>query len=426
MGNETTWQATTVRDALLRAYRASVASLSGEALVARALRGRADSLAPRPGGQRRIVGVGKAAVAMARGALSVLGEVPALIAAPEAEDVAPWVEVFVGGHPVPNDDSERAGRALLEATSVVDAADTVIFLISGGGSAIAAVPAPGLTVTDKAKATRALLRSGAPIDEVNTVRKHLSAFKGGHLGAHCRADEALSLVLSDVTSGSLDMVASGPTLPDPTTYEDCLEIVKRRDPGLPASVVSHLARGAAGAIPETPKPGDGRLERIEHEALAGPATLARAAANALSGEGLRGIPMDGPITGDVVDAAHQIADEVRAVVTPCVLAFSGEPTVRPPPGSERGGRMQHLALWLARELGGRRVVILAAGSDGRDGDSDYAGAVVDGSTYATNAESIDRALARFDSTACCARLGISIPSWRTDTNVGDLVLVAVG
>jgi glycerate 2-kinase len=130
--------------------------------------------------------------------------------------------------------------------------------------------------------------------------------------------------------------------------------------------------------------------------------------------------------GDVAEVAARIAREAHSVVTKCVLAFFGEPTVRPPPGSGRGGRMQHLSLLLAKELAGEQVSVLAAGSDGHDGETDNAGAIVDGGLYRSNAEAIDRAIARFDSATCCDRLGVSIPAWSTGTNLADLVLVAVG
>jgi glycerate 2-kinase len=232
-------------------------------------------------------------------------------------------------------------------------------------------------------------------------------------------------VICDVTSGAIDAVASGPTVPDPTTYADCLAAIQRRDPGLPDSVVARLARGAAGKEPETPKPGDERLAGIDHELLAAPSSLARAAVTSLQAEGLRGIPVSGFMEGDVAAVAKRISTEALAVVTPCVLVFAGEPTVRPPPGAGRGGRMQHLALLLAKELMGRKVTMLCAGSDGRDGDTDHAGACVDGATYQANIGAVDQGLIRFDSAASCTQIGAAVPAWPTGTNLTDLVLVAV-
>lgn len=423
-GNETTLDAAATKEALIAAYRTAVGELDGERRVALALRGLSGALATGPGGRRVVLGLGKAATAMARGAVAALGPLEGVVAGSDGESPPPGIALLPGAHPIPDERSETAGRALVGEVERLRPADAVLFLVSGGGSALAAVPASGLTLGEKAKATRALLRCGAPIEEVNAIRKHLSALKGGWLGARVKARKALSLVLSDVGSGALHAVASGPTLPDPTTWADCLEIVKRRDPGLPDAVVARLALGAAGRLVETPKPGEPHLASIEHYAVGEPRALLAAAEVELRRRGFAARSAAEPLAGDVEKIANRIAAWGRAAAPGAAIAHVGEPTVRTPPSAGTGGRMQHLALLLARALTGERVVVLAAGSDGRDGETDHAGAVVDGGTYGRSRETIDRALERFDSAAACAELGLALPRWQTGTNATDLVVVA--
>ncbi|MGC4117149.1 MAG: DUF4147 domain-containing protein [Myxococcales bacterium] len=260
---------------LFHLYRSTVAELSGEKLTAAALSRAAVS------GPVRIVAVGKAAVGMSRGAAGIVPVSAGVVAAPADAPIPERLRLVRGSHPVPDASSEAAGRALLDEACSVRPDETVLFLISGGGSAIAAVPMPGLRLQDKIATTRALLAGGTAIEETNAVRKHLSALKGGQLAAATSAKRRVALVLCDVTSGDLASVASGPTVGDPTTFADCLAIGARVS--LPERVRAQLEAGARGELPETPKPGDARLVGVEHVLLASPVDLARTAAR-LAGE----------------------------------------------------------------------------------------------------------------------------------------------
>lgn len=392
---------------LLDLHRATLARLSGERLTRETLAG----LQVRS--PVSVLGLGKAARGMARGAAQTVGTIAGLVATHAQGPAVPGVRVALGGHPLPDAASEAAGRLLLREAERASVAETVLFLVGGGGSAIAAVPAAGLTLEDKIGATRALLRGGTPIEQTNAVRRHLSALKGGRLGAATRARRRIALVLCDVPSGELASVASGPTAADPTTFADCLEIARRVS--LPERVVAHLEAGARGERPETIKPGDPRVSGIEHVLLAAPGDLATTAA------GLAGEPCEtGSVTGRVEEVAERIVARVRA--GPGLLALSGEPTLIVPAGAGRGGRMQHLALLLARDLAGVAFEAVCAGSDGRDGATEHAGARVDGAT-ASQGVDLAGAIARFDSATACAALGAAIPAFDSGTNLCDLVLV---
>ena len=398
-------------------YRSTLSQLSGERLAAQAL-SRAGLSGP-----VRVLALGKAAAGMARGAARHLPLAGGVVASACEAPIPGELRAVRGSHPVPSEDSEAAGRALLGEARAAKPEETVLFLISGGGSAIAAVPAPGLSLADKIATTRALLAGGTAIEQTNAVRKHLSALKGGQLAAATRARRRMALVLCDVASSDLASVASGPTVGDPTTYADCLAIV--RQVALPERVRAHLEAGARGERPETPKPGEPRLAGIEHELLASPIDLARTAAR-LSGEACELEP--GPFTGPVEGLAERLVARVLSSVRSKLVALSGEVTVALPPGALSGGRMQHLALLLARALEGRPFRALCAGSDGRDGPSENAGAVVDGQTARlarANGVDLDRAIARFDSAAACSVLGLAIPAFDSGTNLCDLVLVRV-
>jgi hydroxypyruvate reductase len=405
---------------LIDLYRQTLARLSGERLVADAL-ARAGSF-PR----LRLLGLGKASSAMARGAARALGEVSGVVATNSGSPVPTRVRFLQGGHPVPDASSETAGRALLAEASSLTGDDAAVFLVSGGGSAIAVVPSAGLTLADKIATTRALLRAGVPIEQMNAVRKHLSALKGGQLAAACLARRRFALVLCDVPTGDLASVASGPTTGDPTTFADCLAIVAGAHVDLPARALAHLRAGAHGEIPETPKPGDLRLANLEHVLLASPMDLARTAAT-LAGEPC--LVESSPIACTVSELAERIEAAVRSEGGPSLFAWSGEPRLRVPARSGSGGRMQHLALMLARQLSGYGFEALCAGSDGRDGDTPHAGALVDGQT-AVKALSVgvdlEAPLGRFNSADACASIGAALPAFDSETNLCDLVLVRRG
>jgi len=400
----------------------TVQALAADKLVGDALASREHWRAPRE--PFHLLALGKQAFAMTRGA-QVLGRPSSAVAAGLYGDPPSGVLAFRGSHPVPDASSVSAGRALLAAAGTISRSDAALFLLSGGGSAIAAVPAAGMTLEDKVTTTRLLLTSGAPIEEMNAVRKHLSALKGGRLGELTRAKRRLALVLCDVPSGDLSSVASGPTVADRTTFSDCLEILRRHRVSVPPSVRHHLEQGAAGGHPETPKPGDPRLEGIEHVVLAEPVDLTRTACRLASPSvDCEGAPRAFSLPVEAL--AEEIVRAAMRAKGPRLLVFSGEATVHVPPSSGSGGRMQHLALMLTRALAGRPFQALCAGSDGRDGPTPHCGALVDGQTLGRAASlglDIDRSIARFDSATACAALGVALPAFDSGTNLCDLVLV---
>jgi hydroxypyruvate reductase len=240
------------------------------------------------------------------------------------------------------------------------------------------------------------------------------------------------LVLSDVPGDDLSTIASGPFAPDPTTFADVQRFVRARGAAIPRAAAARLEAGVRGELEETPKPGDARLARVVHRVLAGPVDLARAAADEARARGFAAEADPSPLAGDVAEVAARLGAWARAHAGKGrrLLALGGEPTIAIPPGARAadGGRAQHLALLAARELAGLPAAVLAAGSDGRDGPTEQAGAVVDGAT-AGDAETagvdLDRALAEARSGPAAVALGAAIPREDTGTHLCDLVLVAV-
>lgn len=421
----------TLTEACAAAYRAAVARLDAAALVAAALAGE-----PLPAGPIRVAALGKAAGPMLRAALEALGPRARdpLCVLPEGTPAPPGAEVRRGAHPRPSAGSLEAGQALLRWARE-GGGRPALLLLSGGGSALAAAPAAGLAFEDKAEAVALLMRAGRPIGELNALRKHLSALKGGRLGLALGGAPARALVLSDVPGDDLSTIASGPLCPDPTTWDDVRRAVAAAGvaSALPPSVRRLVeAGGGPGGAPETPKPGDPRLAGVAHRILAGPVALAREAAAAARSLGLAAEADPAPLGGDVAEVAARLAAWARANAGrgPRLLALGGEPTVVVPPGAARpdGGRAQALALLAAQALAGLPAAALAAGSDGRDGPTERAGAVVDGATAARAAAlgvDLAAALAAARSGPACDALGATLPRSDTGTHVGDLVLVAV-
>ena len=387
-----------------------------------------------PPGPVRVVALGKAAFSMMEAALGVLGTRAAdpLCIVPEGgrAELA-GVEVLVGSHPRPSLRSVAAGTELL-AWARRNAGMSVLALVSGGGSALAVAPAEGVTFEEKVEATAALMRAGATIGELNALRKHLSRLKGGQLAARLSPAPVTVLVLSDVPGDDLSTIASGPFAPDPTTFSDALGFVRGRRAHLPIAAIARLEAGARGELAETPKPGDPRLARVTHRLLAGPVDLARAAAAAGRARGYATEVDPLPLTGDVRDVAARLVAWVDANAGrgKRLLALGGEPTIAIPTTARApdGGRAQHLALLAAQALAGRQAAVLAAGSDGRDGPTDQAGAVVDGGTAAVAARAgvdLAAALAEARSGPAAVASGAAIPREETGTHLCDLVLAAV-
>lgn len=374
-------------------------------------------------GQGRIlvIAAGKAAPAMCRGLADV---VPADrlegIVVTNHQDAAP-LPAIVAGHPLPNHGSVAGAEAALDVAAAATAADLVVCLISGGGSAILEAPATGVGLDDLIAMNEALLTSGADIVAFNTVRKHLSRVKGGRLAAAASEAVLLTLVLSDVVGDPLDVIASGPTVPDPTTYRDAMRIVRDRGlrEALPAAVVTHLEAGSAGGIPDTPSDWHprGHVSVVGNGRVAAEAAAAAAADMGLAAE---------VVATDLTGEAGLVATDLAVRDGAGLEIYAGETTVTVT-GSGTGGRNQEAALAAAIAIDGRSdVMFLAAGTDGIDGPTPAAGAVVDGTSVARGAAlGLDAAAALVDNDAnpFLAATGDLLVTGPTGTNVGDLWLI---
>lgn len=401
-----------LRERLIAIYVEAVRRLSGEALVA-------EALASLPlEGDVRILALGKASGSMLRGAELMLGSLRGLAVGPAKMQGIPGVEWIVGEHPIPGPGSLLAGERLLEEARAIPESSTALVLLSGGGSALAEALALGLTLTDLAETTRLLLAAGAPISEINAVRKHLSRIKGGKLAQACPAKRLVVLTVSDVVGDDPAVIASGPFAPDPTTFGDALEVLRLRGviDRVPPAVRAWLEAG------RDPEPGS--FDRVETTILAGPADLPQVAAEIAKAHGFDASAREHFEGGDVAEVARSHLERFASLRRNEFLAFAAEPTVVLPPHPGAGGRSQHLSLLVAIGLP-TDCAFLAAGSDGKDGLSDHAGAAFDAATAArANALDLDNLLAGAESARACDLAGASIPAWETGTNLADLHLLA--
>jgi len=399
--------------------------------VARAL-ARPEARARLEGAARVVVlGCGKAAGAMARAVEAALApRIAAGLVVVKDGYRAPTrvVEVAEAGHPVPDARGVRAAARLLELARAAGPDDLVLVLVSGGGSALAVAPAPPVTLEDKQAVTRLLLAAGATIDELNAVRKHLSLLKGGQLARAAAPAPVLALILSDVVGDRVDVVASGPTAPDPTTFADALAVLERRGvrPRVPPTVLARLEAGAAGAIPETPKPGDPLFDRVLNLVVGDNALVLAAAADAARALGYAPHVLTRTLTGEARAVARRLVAEARALAGPACLLAGGETTVTVR-GAGRGGRCQEFALAAALELApDDALVVLAAGTDGTDGPTDAAGALVDAGTVARGraaGQDARRALEDNDAYTFLRAAGDLLETGPTNTNLLDIYLL---
>ncbi|MBN8775082.1 glycerate kinase type-2 family protein [Thiomonas arsenitoxydans] len=346
-------------------------------------------LPPPPKGRTLVIGAGKASGAMVE-ALDALWPQDAPISGlvvtrygyvpPALRGKPGRIELVETAHPVPDAAGEAAARRMLALTQGLTADDLVVCLISGGGSALLPLPAEGLTLADKQRINRELLMSGATIGEMNCVRKHLSAIKGGRLAAACAPAQVLTLLISDVPGDDPATIASGPTVPDPTTCAQALEIIERYGIGIPASIRAGLQSGAL----ETPKPGDPVFSGNRVELIATPRQMLQAVAEACAQAGLPAHILADDMEGESRDIALAHAALARSVARhgtpfakPCVILSGGETTVTVVKGSTpgKGGRGTEFLLALALALDGEAGVwALAGDTDGIDGSEDNAGA----------------------------------------------------
>jgi glycerate 2-kinase len=367
--------------------------------------------------------------------------VQGIVAGPRSagEELPVRFEWYPAGHPDPNAASVAAGNRALEIARLPGPDRSLVLLLSGGASALLAAPAPGLTIDDKMATARTLMEAGVAIDGLNCVRKHLSSLKGGRLGA--QAWRSLTLAISDVHGPVADdpsVIGSGPTVADPTTYGDALDIVRgavshgssatREDRDVPSAVVDHLERGARGEMPETVKPGDPRLAGAEFRVIGNRLTAVDGARRAAERLGFTVAVLPQATHGEAREAARAFLVEAMHLAEHvpgrfCALA-AGETTVRVT-GRGRGGRNQEFALALAPLVAriDRPVVVASAGTDGIDGPTDAAGAIVDRSTVdraQRSGKDWQAALTDNDAYDFFAPLGDLIKWGPTGTNVGDV------
>jgi glycerate 2-kinase len=393
----------------------------------------APHLPPPPRGRTIVLGAGKAAAAMARAVeRQVQGSIEGLVVTRYGHAVpCARVEVVEAAHPVPDAAGRAAARRILEYALRASEGDLVLCLISGGASALLALPADGLSLEDKQAVNRALLASGADITQMNAVRKHLSAIKGGRLAAAAHPASVVSLLISDVPGDDPAVIGSGPTVPDPSTFADARAILRQYGIDPPERVRDHLA----AARDETPKPGDPRLAGAKTIIVARPqASLEAAAARAREG-GITPVILGDALEGEAREVAKVLAGialQVRRhgqpAPAPCVLLSGGETTVTVR-GSGRGGRNAEFLLALAVHLNGAAgISALAADTDGIDGSEDNAGAIVTPDTLArTRAQGLDAKamLADNDGYGFFAALGDLVTTGATLTNVNDFRAILI-
>ena len=381
-----------------------------------------------PAGRTVVVGAGKAAATMARAVEDHWeGPLEGLVVTRYGHRVpTEKIEVVAAAHPVPDVGGREAAARILSLAEGLSADDLALCLISGGGSALLTLPAPGIALADKQELTGALLRSGAAIDEINCVRKHLSAIKGGRLGAACHPARVVSLLISDVPGDDPAVIGSGPTVPDPTTFADALAVLRKYGIAEPAALIRHLEDGAE----ETPKAGDPRLADAETRIVATPAMALAAAAEAAREAGYEPVILGDALEGEAHVLAREHAGLARDAAPGTVLLSGGEVTVTVTvTGAGRGGPNAEYALALALALDGAPgVFATACDTDGIDGTEDNAGALVTPATLARAREAGEDAAARLaanDAYGFFARLGDLVMTGPTLTNVNDFRAILV-
>lgn len=367
------------RDLLVQSFHAALAACDSAKVVP-------PHLPKPPKGRTLVVGAGKAGGSMAR---AVEDNWPAeaplsglVITRYQHKVDTRRITVIEAGHPVPDEAGGKAARQILDEVKTLGPDDLLLCLMSGGGSALMTLPAPGLTADDMKAVNKSLLRSGAAIQEMNVVRKHLSASQGGRLAAACKAP-VVALIISDVTGDDPTHIGSGPCAPDPSTYEDALSIIARYEVEAPKSVIAHLEAGRAGTVGETPKPGDPLFARVENKVIATSQNVLRAAEAFFQSQGIVTAILGDSITGESREVAKVMGGIARQVQAhghpwPCPVAIlSGGETTVTVRGNGKGGRNVEFLLSLAIDLNGAAGIhALAADTDGIDGSEDNAGAVL--------------------------------------------------
>ncbi|MCP4403914.1 MAG: glycerate kinase [bacterium] len=388
-----------------------------------------------------VVGGGKAGASMAKALEDILGKrITRGWVNVKYEHLAPAdiVTIHEAGHPVPDEAGVLGTRKLIELLETCTEDDLVLCVISGGGSALLPAPAEGISLEEKQEVTKILLRCGATINEINRVRKHISAIKGGQLARIAAPATLVSLILSDVVGDPLETIASGPTVPDRHSFRECLAILEKyaiRNE-IPAPVLDRLTRGDAGEIEDTPKPGDPLFEKTRNLIVAGNTPAAQAAADKAKELGYHPMILSTCIEGETKEVAKvhtailkEILQSGNPLAPPACLISGGETTVTLQ-GEGLGGRNQEFVLAAAAEIAGlQNVLVLSAGTDGTDGPTDAAGAFADGQTIARAEElQLDSFvyLQHNDSYHFFDALDDLLKTGPTNTNVMDLRILLVG
>jgi glycerate 2-kinase len=387
-------------------------------------------------GRTWIIAAGKAAFPMALGACDVLGSGAAggvvVIPTGSPGKVPDRFETFRGGHPYPNDEGARGAARIADIAQDLDRSDVMLCLLSGGASALTTLPPNDLSLADVSHATRLLMEAGASIDELNTVRKHFDRLKGGQLATLAAPATVVGLLLSDVVGDRVDVIGSGPLVADPTTYQDALGVVAARGIGaqIPAPVMRHLERGANGELPETPKLGDQRLAAVHIRVIGNNALAIAGARREAAARGYVVDTLPSAIEGEARDAGALLARSARerrmaGAKRMCMLG-GGETTVTVH-GRGRGGRNQELAAAAALEVDGEPgIAVGSIGTDGIDGPTDAAGAIIDGDTVRLVRDrggDLRRALDANDSYTALDLANALVRTGPTGTNVMDVQIV---
>jgi len=388
-----------------------------------------------------VVGAGKASAAMAAAVEDILGHRVSGGSINVKYGHAcslKHVALIEAGHPVPDDRGEAGAHAIRKLLAGAGEQDLVLCLLSGGGSALLPLPDEGLTLADKQATIQVLLACGATIHEINTIRKHTSRIKGGWLARAGHPATMISLIISDVVGDDLDIIASGPTVPDPGTFEDCMAIVRKYtiEDRLPPVVMQYLAQGAVGEREETPKPGDPVFEKVQNLIVAGNREALSAAKAKAESLGYNTLVLSAMFEGETRDVARfhaSIAQEVVAsghpICAPACILSGGETTVTLS-GTGLGGRNQEFVLACVPLLeGSDNMVLMSAGTDGTDGPTDAAGAIMDDMTgERARQKGLDAVayLENNDAYHYFDQLGDLFKTGPTQTNVMDLRIILIG
>ena len=367
-----------------------------------------------------VIGAGKATAAMADTLHSMLGDriASGAINVPKGDFKSDVIEETHASHPIPDENGVKGAKKILDVVAKAKKDDLVMVLISGGGSALMPLPAAGISLADKQDMTARLLASGASIKEVNTVRKHLSAIKGGRLvqGAKCRI---VSLILSDVIGDDIGAIASGPTCPDSSTFVDAMRVLEKYR--IDGAAVKHIRKGTKGLVKETPKPGDPIFEQVHNFLIGDNAVACRAAVQSLRRSKLKTRYLGSEHGGSADDFGRRMADLATDLKSGQTLVAGGETTVKLGRNPGKGGRNQQAAL--AYALSKPAAIAAFTGTDGIDGNSDAAGAIISQKSVDAAAKiGAKRYLAAHDSYRALEKMGSLLFTGLTGTNVNDIAI----